>query len=132
MTGFFTAFGTIQYSFSGLSGLPTIHADMAEKSQFKWAAVISYMLLLVFYLPEMILTYIMLGDCIKEDVINTLNPGPSKVACQILMALHLVAIFPIMINAPNQYFESTLRISAGLLLALENIYLALPIYPFHS
>ncbi len=101
----------MQYSFSGISTFPTVHADMANKAKFKFAVMANYLLLIFVYSPVMAVTYLAFGDCVKEDIIKSLTPGHITTACQILMMIHLITIFPIMINAPNQYLEQLLNIS---------------------
>ena len=39
--GYFEAFAGIMFAFGGASTFPTIQADMADKTKFKWAAVMA-------------------------------------------------------------------------------------------
>ena len=53
ISGYLTAFGAVQFAYSGISTFPTVHADMADRAQFKYAAVASYVILFLIYMPVM-------------------------------------------------------------------------------
>jgi vesicular inhibitory amino acid transporter len=98
------------FAFGGASTFPTIQADMGDKSQFKWAAMLSCLALLLIYAPVMAVGYVSLGDCIQKNVIASLSAGPAKKAAEGMIMVHLISTLPIVVNAPNQYLENVLKI----------------------
>ncbi len=113
LEGYFIAAGTIQFAYSGISTFPTVQADMADKKDFKWAAIACFLLLFFIYAPVAGTAYLTFGNCLRINVIASLNDGFVKTAVQILMMAHLITTSPILINAPNQYFENVLNIPHG-------------------
>ncbi len=109
-SGYVTAFGTTMYAYAGMSTFPTIQADTADKSGFKYSAAMAYLLLFIVYVPLMAYTYLSLGDCLAPDVIETLNVGIVRRVAEILLMTHLVTTLPIIINAANLYFENLFNI----------------------
>ncbi len=98
------------YAFGGASTFPTIQADMANKKLFKWAAIFSCLALFFIYAPVMGVGYISLGDCVAKNVVESLSEGPAQKAAAGLIMVHLISTLPILINAPNQYFEELFKI----------------------
>lgn len=114
--GYFAAFGSIMFAFGGASTFPTIQADMADKGQFKWAAVAAMSLLFIIYFPTAAIAYFSLGNCVGGNVIQSMSSSSShlKIAAESVMLLHLVAALPIVINPPSQYFEEIMSIPRGM------------------
>ncbi len=110
LSGCLTAFGAVQYAYSGMSTFPTVQADMADKAKFKYSAAASYVLLITIYIPVMAAGYLTFGDCVAEDVVLMMNPGAAKSAMEVLLVCHFITTLPLMINPPNQYFENLLGV----------------------
>ena len=51
---------------------------MSDKSKFKMAAFLSMGLLFSIYFPTAAAGYLSLGDCVKENVINSMSDGALK------------------------------------------------------
>ena len=111
--GYFAAFGSIMFAFGGASTFPTIQADMADKGQFKMAAVLAMTILFLVYFPTAATAYFSLGSCVNENIILSMSDGGLKMAADCVILLHLVAAMPIVINPPSQYFEELLHIPKG-------------------
>ncbi len=101
------------FAFGGASTFPTIQADMADKSQFKLAAVLAMTVLFIIYFPTAAAAYFSLGTCVNQNILQSMSKGGLRVAAECVILLHLVAALPIVINPPSQYFEEVLKIPKG-------------------
>lgn len=108
--GFFKAFSSIMFAFSGASTFPTIQADMKDRNLFPRAATAALLILFVLYFGVAAAGYFILGDQAQQNIIDSLCETPYKTVVQISILLHLFSALPIIVNAPNQYFENILNI----------------------
>ena len=133
--GFFRAFGSIMFAFGGASIFPSIQADMADRSKFKYAAVLALTskrtlllshvwgghddlfsrvsVLFLIYFPTTAVSYFTIGDCVQESMLDSLTEGTIKDVAQALILIHLVTATPICLNPPNQWLESVFNIPTG-------------------
>lgn len=107
---FFTAFGTMAFSYGGHSVFPTVIADMKESRNFSKASFIGYMILLVIYMPASIASYYIFGDLVSANVLSTVSRGPMRTIATILMTLHLYLGIIIIVNPVCQEVENILHI----------------------
>ena len=56
--------------------------------------------------------YFSLGDCVANNILDTLI-GPYAKAAEVLLLVHLLAAVPMIINPPNQQVESLFNIPPG-------------------
>lgn len=108
--GFFKAFGSIMFAFAGASTFPTIQADMKERSNFGYAAIIAIAILFLIYFPMAACGYFALGDRVRDNIVLSMSDGWQKIVVEVMLLLHLVTAFPIITNPPTQFFEQLLRI----------------------
>ena len=65
--------------------------------------------LFIMYFPTASVGYFMLGDCMKKDMLSSMNTGPMKKVAQAVVMAHLIAAVPIVINPPSQFFEELME-----------------------
>ncbi|BFZ24661.1 hypothetical protein BsWGS_27700 [Bradybaena similaris] len=110
VTGFFMAFGTICFAFGGHPAFPTFQADMKNPEKFGRAIFISYMIVLLMYLPVAISGYKVYGINAKDNILESVSHGPMLYTVQVLITLHLFCGFIIVVNPVCQDLEELLRI----------------------
>jgi len=110
ISGTCKAFASIMFAFAGASTFPTIQADMKEKEKFNMAASIACIILGLIYVPMGVLGYYSLGHQAEANVVLSLSPGPVRIVIEVMLLIHLISAFPILLNAPCQYFEQLFSI----------------------
>lgn len=108
--GVFTAFAAIMFALAGASTFPTIQADMKNRNKFPIAAVLAISILFLMYFPVAAVGFFSLGGSVEHNIVDSLCPGPIEVTVRIFLLLHYITAIPILVNAPNQYFEELLGI----------------------
>lgn len=83
---------------------------MKNPSQFKISLVISYGVMLIFYLPVAIGGYIVYGENTKNNIIESLNDNWLKTVVIILITGHLLTAFNIILNPFFQGFEEIFKV----------------------
>ena len=66
--------------------------------------------LLVVYFPTAAIGYFKLGDCMKDNMLQSMSNGVTMKIAEGVMTAHLISAVPIVVNPPNQYFEEMLGI----------------------
>ncbi|GFY40902.1 amino acid transporter AVT1E [Trichonephila inaurata madagascariensis] len=107
---FFLAFGTIYFSFGGAASFPTFQNDMKNRNDFPKAATVGFAFLILLYLPVAILGYVVYGDKVQADIIDSISPSTIKSIIQVLLALHMLFAFLLVINASSQEFEEFFKV----------------------
>ncbi|XP_059143845.1 uncharacterized protein LOC131931158 isoform X2 [Physella acuta] len=111
--GFFFAFGTICFAFGGHPAFPTFQADMKNPEKFGRAIFISYLIVLLMYLPVAVSGYVVYGINTQDNVLQSVSQGPMLYVVEILITLHLICSFIIVINPVCQECEELLNIPTG-------------------
>ncbi|XP_041354708.1 amino acid transporter AVT1C-like isoform X3 [Gigantopelta aegis] len=109
VNSFFMALGTICFAFSGHTVFPTFQADTRDHKQFGKAMLLAY-IVLVMYLPVVIAAYVVYGDSIDANILETVSSGPMLYTVQILFTVQLVLGFIIVLNPFSQEVEELLKI----------------------
>lgn len=104
------ALGTICFAYGGHPAFPTFQADMRNPEKFGIAIFISYMIVLLMYLPVAIGGYMVYGINTKDNILETVSSGPMQYAVEIMITLHIFCSFIIVINPVCQEFEELLKI----------------------
>ncbi|GFR06532.1 amino acid transporter AVT1E [Trichonephila clavata] len=107
---FFLAFGTIYFSFGGAASFPTFQNDMKNRNDFPKAATMGFAFLILLYLPVAVLGYVVYGDKVQADIIDSISPSTIKSIIQVLLALHMLFAFLLVINASSQEFEEFFKV----------------------
>ncbi|XP_068744758.1 uncharacterized protein [Montipora capricornis] len=113
---FFSAFGTILFSFGGASTFPTIQTDMKKASRFPLSVVFAYIVVISMYLPVSVLGFVAYGKDIKPNILDSVKNNEHSVAAVTLdivlalITLHLLSSFVIVLNPVSQQFEEFLNI----------------------
>lgn len=113
---FFSAFGTILFSFGGASTFPTIQTDMKKSSRFPLSVFWAYIGVVSMYLPVTVLGFVAYGKDITSNILNSVGfnqHNTSAVLSDIvltLITLHLLFSFVIVVNPVSQQFEELLSI----------------------
>ena len=66
--------------------------------------------LLAIYFPTAAVGYFKLGDCMSDNMLQSMSDGIMKKIAEGLMMVHLISAVPIVVNPPNQYFEELMGI----------------------
>lgn len=103
---FFTALGTIVFTFGGHPAFPTFQVDMKNKADFKWAVLLGYMIVMAMYLLTSTAGYVVYGNTINENILKTTTDSLISYVAQTLITLHLLCGFVIVINPCCQELES--------------------------
>ena len=111
----FNSFGTIAFSFGGASVFPTFQADMRKPSQFKYAASIAFIFVLIMYIPVATLPYLAFGPSVNDDVLRTLkglgeNGKIFVKLAEALITFHLLFTLVITLNPITQQIEEYMKL----------------------
>ena len=115
---FFSAFGTIAFSFGGASLFPTFQTDMKEPLKFPQAASLGFAFVLLLYVPMVTVPYIAFGRHIDDNLLQTLSDLPGNghalvEASKVLITFHLLFAFVITLNPICQQIEEYLKMNHG-------------------
>ncbi|CAF1684279.1 unnamed protein product, partial [Adineta ricciae] len=102
--------GTMFFAWGGSAMFPTIQVDMRQPHRFHQAVIISYIILLVFYLPVSIIGYVVYGAEVKDNVLTNLPENFLRYFVEILITGHLATAFTIVLNPIFQGFEELTRV----------------------
>ncbi|UJR36334.1 hypothetical protein I4U23_029062 [Adineta vaga] len=102
--------GTMFFAWGGSAMFPTIQVDMREPHRFHLAVIISYSILLVFYLPVSIIGYVVYGADVKDNILTSLPENFLRYSVEILITGHLAMAFTIVLNPIFQGFEELTRV----------------------
>jgi vesicular inhibitory amino acid transporter len=102
--------GTMFFAWGGSAMFPTIQVDMYEPHRFHVAVVISYVILLVFYLPVSVIGYLVYASTVKDNVLMNLPKDFLRYTVDILITGHLGMAFTIVLNPIFQGFEELSRV----------------------
>ncbi|XP_063402409.1 uncharacterized protein LOC134686665 [Mytilus trossulus] len=103
---FSAAFGTLVFSVSGHPAFPTFIADMKKKTDFKWAILLGYVIVMLMYLPTTTSGYFVYGQKLNPNIVKNMTSGPITYIIDILMTLHLIFGYLILINPVCQGLEA--------------------------
>ncbi|XP_052090183.1 uncharacterized protein LOC127726769 [Mytilus californianus] len=103
---FSAAFGTLVFSVSGHPAFPTFIADMKKKTDFKWAILVGYVIVMLMYLPTTTSGYFVYGQNLNPNIVKNMTSGPITYIIDILMTLHLIFGYIILINPVCQELEA--------------------------
>lgn len=107
---FSTSLGTMFFAWGGSAMFPTIQVDMRNPNQFHLAVIISYIILLIFYIPVSIVGYVIYGSTVEDNVLANLPENGLRYAVEILITGHLATAFTIVLNPIFQGFEDLARV----------------------
>lgn len=107
---FSTSMGTMFFAWGGSAMFPTIQVDMRDPHRFHVAVIISYAILLIFYLPVSLVGYVVYGSTVKDSILENLPKNGLRYAVEILITGHLATAFTIVLNPIFQGFEEIARV----------------------
>jgi vesicular inhibitory amino acid transporter len=107
---FSTSLGTMFFAWGGSAMFPTIQVDMRQPEKFHLAVFISYILLLLFYIPVSIVGFSIYGSNVADNILLNLPQNFFRYAVEILITGHLATAFTIVLNPVFQGFEEFTRI----------------------
>ena len=81
--------------------LPTIHNDMKNKSQFKYAVYGAFFIMSMQYLPVSAIVYSKFGSCTQPNVLRNLSDTWIKLAIQVFLTAHVFCAYLIQLNPVN-------------------------------
>ena len=109
-------FGTIQFTFGGISIFPTIQNDLNEPAKFPQAVAISYCVVFFIYTGVSVAAFVVLDGRIQEDILTTFIGMDLYKACpyfrmyvtlaQGLVCIHILCAFILIINPVNLQLEA--------------------------
>ncbi|RWS09375.1 amino acid transporter ANT1-like protein [Dinothrombium tinctorium] len=102
---FLLGFSTMLFAFGGICALPTFQNDMKNKQQFPVAVIIGFLILLIIYYPLAVGGFLVYGDKVDDNVLNTTQNGTITTIVNVLMDFHLFCAFLIVVNPLNQDLE---------------------------
>lgn len=115
---FFLSFGTILFCFGGAVMFPTIQTDMQKPGQFTKSVIVSYAVMILFYLPVCIGAFVVYGEAIQDNITDNLQANWIKTTIVILITGHLLTAFNIILNPVYQGAESFFNAPTSTLLLL--------------
>ncbi|XP_048769154.1 uncharacterized protein LOC125675475 isoform X2 [Ostrea edulis] len=107
---FFMAFGTIVFAFGGHPAFPTFQTDMRKPSDFKWAVLMGYIVVMLMYLPITTVSYFIYGKNVKDNILLMPNGGVINQIVEVMITVHLILGFLIVINPFCQELEHYARV----------------------
>lgn len=106
---FFEALGIVLFAFGGHPSFPTFQNDMKQPKKFGKAVYLSYFIMTMMYLPVALVGFLVYGANLKDNVLNTITPGPLLYVVQILITCHLFCSFVIVLNPVVQEVEELFK-----------------------
>ncbi|XP_038066252.1 amino acid transporter AVT1J-like isoform X2 [Patiria miniata] len=107
---FFTAFGAILFAFGGHAIFPTVQHDMKDTRKFHWTVLVAYTIVVLYYLPVSVGGYVVYGDQLEPNILDTLTGGTITTIVIVMIMLHLTMGVIIVINPFCQEIEELLKI----------------------
>ncbi|CAL1274021.1 unnamed protein product [Larinioides sclopetarius] len=104
------AFGTILFAYSAVYMFPTIQNDMKDRQQFKKATILSFIGIMIFYLPVIITGYAVLGSAVPVNILMAIDEGYFRSFIEACLALHIFLAFLLAINPVAQEIEEVFKI----------------------
>uniref|UniRef100_A0A914CIU1 Amino acid transporter transmembrane domain-containing protein n=1 Tax=Acrobeloides nanus TaxID=290746 RepID=A0A914CIU1_9BILA len=105
ITNYFSALGTILFSFSGHTIFPTIQHDMKKPYQFTRSTSMAYIIMLSMYLPATIIASLTYGDSLRESILNSIQTYWIRSTITIFVTINVAFTMIIIFNPLNQEFE---------------------------
>ncbi|CAF4185157.1 unnamed protein product, partial [Adineta steineri] len=102
--------GTMFFAWGGSAMFPTIQVDMRQPHRFHISVIISYIILLVFYVPVSIIGYSVYGASVKDNILANLPKNFLRYSVEILITGHLAMAFTIVLNPIFQGCEELTRV----------------------
>ncbi|GIY90092.1 proton-coupled amino acid transporter 3 [Caerostris darwini] len=107
------AFGTILFAYSGVYMFPTIQNDMANKQQFNKATILSFVGILLIYLPVTIPGYAILGSAVPVNILLAIEKGYLRTFIEACLAMHIFMAFLLAINPVAQEIEEAFKVQSN-------------------
>lgn len=107
VSSFFLGFGTIMFSYGGAVTFPTIQNDMADRTKFPLAVVISFAVLQILYLPVAGLGYLEFGDNVTINILLSVR-GISVTVTACLLLINNAFTYILMVNPFSQSLEEAM------------------------
>lgn len=107
------AFSTFVFSFGGHAIFPSVHAHMKHPHQFNLMFNISYVLVMVLYLPPTITGYLAFGDGTLSPILGNLPNNVYNYIGIWAITIHVLMVFPIILNPVVLAIEELLYLNVG-------------------
>lgn len=107
------SFGTILFAYSGVYMFPTIQNDMADKQQINKATILSFIGILLLYLPVVISGYAVLGSSVPVNILLAIEKGYFRSFIEACLALHIFLAFLLAVNPVAQEIEEAFNVKSA-------------------
>ncbi|XP_074595419.1 uncharacterized protein LOC141850644 [Brevipalpus obovatus] len=107
---FLLGLSTIAFAYGGAVTIPTFQNDMKKKEQFPSAVNLGFAMMLGLYLPISLGSYVIIGDSVVDNVLESCDSGTATDIVNVLMAFHVFCAFLIVINPLNQDLEQQIKV----------------------
>ncbi len=105
------AFASFGFAYGVHPVLPSIYASMRKPEQFSPMIGGSFVVVLLFYVPMVIVGYGTYGDTVQTPIFNTpaLSASPLITAIKAALVVNLLTTYPLVLNPPEVALEGTVR-----------------------
>ena len=104
---------TIVFAFGGHASFPTYQHDMKDTSKFWLAVIISYVIILLFYVPVSAVASEYFLNTVAGNVLQNLSSGVASKIVKWMFTFHIFCGFIIVLNPVAQDVERLARVPQG-------------------
>ncbi|XP_042904303.1 uncharacterized protein [Parasteatoda tepidariorum] len=104
------SFGTMLFAFGGIFFYVTVQNDMRCKQQFNKASIVSFITLLILYIPVTVTGYMVYGSDVAPNLIFSLSKGSLRTFIEVCLAIHTFLAILLGINPVVQEIEEALNV----------------------
>ncbi|GFQ82297.1 proton-coupled amino acid transporter 3 [Trichonephila clavata] len=112
------SFGTILFAYSGVYMFPTIQNDMSDKQQINKATIISFIGILLIYLPVVVSGYAVWGSSVPVNILLAIKTGSLRSFIEACLALHIFLAFLLAVNPVAQEIEEVFNVKSSMIFDL--------------
>uniref|UniRef100_A0A0N5BR10 Aa_trans domain-containing protein n=1 Tax=Strongyloides papillosus TaxID=174720 RepID=A0A0N5BR10_STREA len=138
-TNVFLSVGIISYAYGGGASLANVQHDMKRPSEFTFASIIGFIIIILFYIPVELVTYYTYGDSLRHSVLDSIQTLYIQNIVNLCIGIHCMMAFIInlnpltlqieeVINIPNKFGIKRVLLRTTVLIAIIICALAVPTF----
>jgi len=106
---FWSSFVAFAFSFGAHPVLPSVVRDMKEPHKYPMLSSITFLVIILSYLPITIVGYWAFGDDVQSPILENVADSPLKTSSIVLMLVNLLISYAVVLNPSEQALEKQLE-----------------------
>jgi vesicular inhibitory amino acid transporter len=104
-----TSFAAFSFSYCVHPILPSVYESMAKPQQFDMMLALTFLGVLIIYIPISAVGYAVYGEDVKNVIYNNLPKGPAVTVVIVAVTVHVLCSYAIVISPTEQAIERRFR-----------------------